>query len=380
DQLEAAKWLLKNKYIGMPWKDLTEKERDDFGKILELVCADQPFNTQLHELHAEHLIVTDQRRRAAKVLEDVSYVRPFRGLQAVALLRQLGEDKAAKQLAKRVLPLVKVQFEKDPDPRLGLTIARNQCFLKQFEEADVTLRATLRLTDSKTERSQLAGAISDLHVLWEAHLRDGQGPSYEARLRRIRLIQTATQWAVNNSRAASSLLYLVDESTPSTAPSVEGTGSFGERTTEPLHHLIRGMRLLIDGDNEQARKQIDIAQDEMKQVPALLNNVAIALAKSDEPRMGKALVLCEEAFRRSSAPTLRFYETRATILFQTDRYADAIPDLKRALKDSSSQIKVHQMLAECYNQTGDEQLHQFHLKKLRELASGGPEASASESN
>ena len=78
-----------------------------------------------------------------------------------------------------------------------------------------------------------------------------------------------------------------------------------------------------------------------------------------DAELAKALELSEQAIKVTKKPTPHFYETRGQILYRLKRYADAIPDLERAMTLESLRANAREPLAGCDAQLGDDALDQL---------------------
>ena len=125
--------------------------------------------------------------------------------------------------------------------------------------------------------------------------------------------------------------------------------------------LLLGTSAATQNDWEEARKQLEQAQAELPQMPVLLNNLAWVRPRQT-PR--SSIRLCNWLTRRSRSgpkhPEIR--ETRGVVLAKLSRWSDALADLELALTAFPDRARLHEQLAEIYDQLGGPDMADKHRK------------------
>ena len=295
--MEAARWLLKNEYIGKEWNTLESDQKKEFGELLALIHRQAPKDIAIKQLYADYLIASENYPKAIPILEELAFVQPMRGLQAAALSRRLGNSKAANRMAERALSEVDRMSEEDPtNGVLALAVAQNQLFLQRYADSVRTLdRAAKRVADPKM-RTQLRQAIGDTIAAWIGHLEKNPGRGKADRMRILKMLQSALQYAPNNPRVltlvADQVLATADEDDEQIAAVREALIS-GSSTG--IAHFIRGTAALMKNDIESATMSLKLAAQHMPRSGAILNNLAVALTIQDGADLEKALRISETA-------------------------------------------------------------------------------------
>ncbi|WP_161604694.1 tetratricopeptide repeat protein [Roseiconus nitratireducens] len=369
--LPAARWLLKNEFVGKQWGSLDAEKRDQFGEVLAMIHRSAPKDTAVTKMYAEYLIVSQRYASAIPLLDELSEVEPMRGLQAAALSRQIGDKVAAERFAERALSRVTEMSKDDPtNTALAMAVARNQVFLQRHADAVKTLDRSVKVAKTPEERQVLSQALGDAIVAWVKFIEESPVDTIQGRLRVLKMLQAALRYAPNNPRVVTLVADHVLRSTDDSGDSE----SAGERRAElesvrqalvsgsspGIAHFIKGTSALMAEDAQQASFHLGLAAEMMPRSGAILNNLAVALAMKEEPDYPRALKVANSAIEFVEQPTPHFYETRGQILFRMGRFRQAIPDLERALAEPSLSKKAHQMLADCYQQEGDEELAESH--------------------
>ena len=365
----AARWLLEKRFIGRNWKELSIEEREDFGRILKLINRESPKDFKARQLYADYLIANGQMSKAIPLLDDLARVQPMRGLQAAAIARKLGNDATATRLAKRTLGSVQKILEEDPSNAiLTLAVAQNQLFLKRYPESVRTLERGIKLAKKEDERKKLSVAMGDAIVAWVGFIEQSPADSDIDRQRILKMLQVALTYAPNNPR----VLTLVADQVLATMHKTDAQTralrkALVEGTSPGIAHFIRGTAALINDDFERAERSLALAEKELPRSGAILNNLAVAMAMGDDPKLEIALVVSNKAIDMTPSATPHFFETRGQILFRLDQYMEAIPDLEKALPVKTLALKAHESLAVCYEKIGEPDLAAMHSDAVKDL-------------
>ncbi len=362
---EAALWLLKEEYDGKPWKDLSEQQREELGIILSVLHGANPNDFGVQTMYVEYLIATQRYPQALPILEKLAITEPMRGLQGAAIARHLGRNALADRLAKRTLEeMAKTSREEPTNASLAMSVAQNQLFLLRHEDAIQTLAIAIRRAKNKNDENKLRSAIGDSYVAWVQHIETTPSESIAAKLRILKLLQQALQFAPQNQRVlalvADRVLASADEDEEEIA---EIRRALIEGTSPGIAHFIQGTTALLKDDSAKAMTHLKIAAELLPNSGAILNNLAVALTKQGDEHLEEALKLSDQAVSTLKVPPPHFYETRGQIRLRLGKHLEAIPDLERALQHPDLAQKAHAALAECYEAIGDEDLANEHRKK-----------------
>ena len=105
------------------------------------------------------------------------------------------------------------------------------------------------------------------------------------------------------------------------------------------------------GQIEQARVHWERAFELSPDMPVVANNLAWMIATAAEPDLPRALALANIAVERAPKE-LNFRHTRGNILFQMERYKEALGDLEAALPRYADNAELHMKLAITYEHLG----------------------------
>ncbi len=56
----ASRWLLEKEFLGKDWPALDDAQRDEFGRILEVLYKDKPDDVPIQQLYADYLIAVGE--------------------------------------------------------------------------------------------------------------------------------------------------------------------------------------------------------------------------------------------------------------------------------------------------------------------------------
>ncbi len=359
----AARWLLTELYIVEKWDTNDEQQRSEFGQLLKLINKESPEDMTITQLYIGYLLASEKLAQAVPLLDKLSRQQPMRGLQAATISRQLGNDDVADQFALRSLAAVsKMHAEEPRNAVLAIAVAKIQIFMKRHKAAIGTLDQAVRRARTDENRALLKQAIGDAIVAWVAFIEESPDQTVGDRLQVLKMLQTAVQYAPNNPR----VLMLVADQVLSSAGEDDSDiqsvrAALIEGSSPGIAHFIQGTTALMNDDVEQATMHLKMASELMPNSGAILNNLAVALTSRDDTDLEQSLKLSESAIKLSPTPRPHFFETRGQILFRMKRYAEAVPDLERALAVPELATNAHKALAACYAELGDKELSQQHL-------------------
>jgi len=349
---DAALWLIQKEYQNKSWTDLDEDQRSDFGRLLTLVSRERPKNMGIKELFGDYLIASERYAEAIPYVRELVQYQPMRGLQAAALARRIGDTAMADRLATATLENVSQAYREEPsNPTVVMAVVQNQVFLGQHAEAVQTLFDAIGRMKTDEHRLGLHQAMGETIVDWIAKIELQPNDTPVARLQILQKLQVALQYAPNNPRVMTLVADQVLKTLDSSNEKLKTVRNALVRGSSPgIAHFVQGTASLMRGDAEAGERHLTLASKHLPNSSAILNNLAVALSQREDGDLEQALILSEQAIASMPDPGPYFYETRGQILFQMERYLDAIPDLERALAAEPLAAVAHATLAKCYEQ------------------------------
>jgi predicted Zn-dependent protease len=126
-----------------------------------------------------------------------------------------------------------------------------------------------------------------------------------------------------------------------------------------LSHFIRGTAAMMRDDLDEATVHLELAAKGLPSVPAVLNNLAVALATREDADLDRALRLVDAAIKQIPTQPY-FHETRAQIMMKKESYAEAVISFERALPAEALREQVHDGLSKAYASLGQQTLSEQH--------------------
>ncbi len=367
----AAVWLLQKKYLGGKWSDLEASEKRELGKVLTIVYKQAPGDSRVTALYADYLIINEQAPLAIPLLESLINDQPMQGLRAAAIARQNGMEVQAERIADQTLRVVSQKWKEEPkNVAVSLAVAQNQLFLARHSDAVETIETAIGRAETSQEKQILHTAMGDAIVAWVGFIEQSPTKTLKDRLRSLKMLQLALQYAPSNPRVVT---LVVDRVLATVSDDHEQVVALREAlvkgTSPGIAHFIEGTAAMMNGDAEKGGNHLQMAAKLMPNSGAILNNLAVAMSTRENPDLEQALKLSETAIQQTPGATPHFFDTRGQILFQMKRYSDAIPDLERALVVASLASSAHKSLAVCYQQIGENEIAQKHREAAQESTS-----------
>lgn len=373
--VRAAIWLIEHEYTSRQWEALSPREQQEYTGLLEWVSAAQPRDVRAKQLFAEALLQSGRLRESLPVLVSLIPTAPGIGLRAGMVARSLGDEERADRYARESLARFTQLAQQEPDDAaLAMAVARCQLFLRLYPDAFKTIDGAILRSDSEQQRQQLGQVLAETIVTWVAALESKAEENPTERLRILRLLQIAVQYAPNNGRVlqavAKQVLRTADDNDQQIAAIRE---SLTRGTSPGISHFIKGTAAVMKEDYDAAALHLELAAKTLPQSGVILNNLAFVLSRQEDADLQRALSVAEAAIKHTPNATPHFYETRGQILFKMGRYLDAVADLEIALAVAELAPGVHQSLAECYKQLGNDDLSEQHQRAAKRSAAGAAE-------
>ncbi len=354
----AALWLLEKEFSPIQWDKWDDKKRIDFGNLLEIAAADQPDNKTVASIYADYLLLTGAQEKALSEISKLVSVQPARALQGAMILRQSGRESQAATMAKDGLAMLAKQGAEEPENvNLALIRAQFSLFLKQYENAINILNQTAKLSDDQRLRSGTAESL----VLWSRD-QSAIANSTERFARQLTLLSKAVEIAPNHPLVINDLMTVALQCAEEKDNKIAELRDLLVQGVAPeLTHFIRGTAAMMRDDIDEATLHLELAAKGLPAVPAVLNNLAVAVGTRDgSADLERAIKLVDAALKQVPNQPY-FHETKAQILLKQNLYRDAVLSFERALPAEALREQVHRGLSQSYtalNQTDLAEQHQ----------------------
>jgi tetratricopeptide (TPR) repeat protein len=358
----AARWIVKERYLGKKWSELDSESQKEFGKLLETILEGDSKDTQTRQLYAEYLIASRRLKEALDELTTLSRDQPMQGIRAAMIARQMNLSGRASQLATDALLTLSDLLKKEPaNTGYSLAVAQCEMFLERYEKALLTIEKALLLEKTQEKIQLLVVARGDVFVAWVSHLQGRGVNTPDQKLRTLQVLQSALQKAPNHPGVITLVMDRVLASMESDSGEILALRDALVKGTSPgIAHFIEGTTALMKGETEKGIMRLKLAAELMPQSSLILNNLAYGLATREDPDLDQALEIIQTAIDLTTSPPPHFYETRGQILVKMDRHVEAIPDLQRSLVITSLASSTHELLAICYEAIGEKELADTH--------------------
>ena len=347
---EAAIWLLEKEYSPIAWEQWDEKKRDQFGSLLVVAAKEFPNNPLVSAVYADYLLIKGEREQAISEIAKLITFQPARALQGAMLLRQ------AETMIRQGAEALKTRGDEEPEnAEVALVRAQFAVFLKRYQDAIELLARTAKLSDDQRLRTGMA----EVFVLWSRDQESVTNPT-ERFARQLTLLNRATQIAPNHPLVLTDLMSVVLQCADDKNPKVAELREILVQGVAPeMAHFIRGTSAMMNDDIETATLHLELAAETLEMVPAVLNNLAVALASRDDSQLERALTLVNKAIEKTPNQPY-FYETRAQILLKLKRHQEAIANFERAMSATALRPQVHRGLSAAYGALGQKELADRH--------------------
>lgn len=214
------------------------------------------------------------------------------------------------------------------------------------------------------EQEQLKWLLAEVYAQWSKRLREREKRTAQDLARAVNLVHqglaaSASNPVITEELVALSCLSEIDDAALDQQLEI----ALNSGVSPGLVHFIQGTRSLLGDtpDPETAMQHFELAATHNAALPGLLNNMADAMADSDEADLDQALKLIEQAI--TSMPNQpHFYDTRGKIKLRQGEPLEAIADFEKALAAPEIRGVVHRQLAEAFKTLGNDAESRKHAK------------------
>ncbi len=324
---------------------------------LSQVVTDDPAILEAHRLLLAIKLPSGRLRDAVPNLQALSDTSGEYRLQLAAAFEQTGNNRKARDEARKVLHAALTQAAEKPTDALRLLAARAAQLLGDYPQAEDLLRGGLRRDGC--DAPKWLGPLSELDWMWansSSLLRPGEVPGAEPppgeSLADVERLEQSLRLEPNAPRAYVRLKKL--------AARRDAVGA--EARLALQKELARGLQpvlvhcLLAELASEAQRPAEAMlhwrhAMDLSPYLAVAMNNLAAELTWLDPPDLKEAMVLIERAIELEPSQAT-YHETRGQILARLGRNEEALAELAPALKALPDNARLHATLAEIYREKG----------------------------
>ncbi len=350
--LSATRWLLANDFDLLAVASWSDEQRSEFEQLAETVISqtDVSVANEGKLLMSKYLLASGVPSDALRYLNELVNDHPTSALTAATICLQQGKVAAARAHAEKAKTFFTNELNSHPnDVAMRLDLARALIVLSQEEQALRELSSGFQLTEDPRLRLASAEAM----VIWAARLGRESGETDQTLLNRLQLLHRASQCAPQDARVNAAIIQLVLECKENKSEQVAALRKATAQGIDPESvHFARGTLALLEGRAEEAQTHLSQAAQHGTQLPATLNNMAMAIYHSTDGDLDYALKLADKAVELlPEHPYL--HDTRGRVLLKLQRYSEAITSLEKGLSAPELRPEIYSNLAISYRQLGD---------------------------
>ena len=353
---QAHLWLARD--MARDKATLSPSQAGQIERHLRQAIAREPRHVDARRMLSRLYIARRDLKRAVETLEPISHHSPFLQVDVARLYRLLGDESQSRREAQQACRVFRERIAKVPaDPLLRAGCAEALVHCREFAEATQVLLDGLRECDAR-HTGDLRELLARTYINWIDSFRESQSDQ----VRRLQVLEQALRVVPNDAEVVNRVkaLSVKRPEDPAFAASLKEILADGRAPAAV--HLVLGTSALLRGQTEVGRHHLQLACDGNNKSPVILNNLAWALAKGDEPRLEDARELIDEAVQLDPHH-IEIRETRGQILARLGQTRAAINDLEFVLSQEPNRPKVHQTLASLYEQIGDTALAESHRRR-----------------
>ncbi|MFO0941581.1 MAG: tetratricopeptide repeat protein [Pirellulales bacterium] len=351
----AALWLISNeidlKNAGS-W-DIPTHQKFRYLTGVALEASDSDSRIKSEKLLGSYLLAINAKKEAVKYLGSLAGRDPTFALPTAIVCNELGDRIQARQFAEIAASHFSALLAENPkSSEIRTNLAKALTLLEQEDQASQVLIEGFNLTKDETLKT-LAGEA----YVYRIRRKNNDNSSLQDRLEDSK---RALILAPNSQVVMDEVIGLLFECRTNKNDAIASVRATLAQGLDPKAvHFVRGTLALFENRAEEAKKELEQASSDGNQMPGVLNNLAMAILKSQNPDLESALQMAELA--NQLLPNHAFLrDTRGQLLVKLKRYSDAIPDLEYALKEQELAKTAHAALAEAYRQLGNEELASRH--------------------
>lgn len=318
--------------------------------------AASAWTVQAHEMLGKLYLAQGKLARAANHIEAASESVPRLLIDLARIYAAQGNAPAKDTVLQKAVDEYLYLVDADSqNVEARLLLAQAQLLRGRMLEAEKALVNGLRVTGNERFAESLVklyiGSFDRIHKSDEMELGE-----------LVKLLELAVQYGPNDANVANRLAMLAakegEEAERARALLKEVLAS---GIAPAVVHQILGTLASNLGNTGTALFHLEQAYQLEPKMLVVLNNLAWTLTKTDPPQLDRALSLANAAVELAPKnPNVR--DTRGRILAELGSYKEALVDLESALPAMPENRHLHQVLADVYEQLGDEDLKKTHQR------------------
>lgn len=362
----AAMWMISKETNLQEIKSWSELKHARFRRLIEIGLKDLDGENLLSAkvLMFSYLAEIGAYSDAGRYISEVVPTRPELALAAATLCKSQHDSAGFEKYVIVAERHYESELSRQPmDINARINLARTLMIRSRFEDAAKLLNDGYRITKD----SRLTGVTGEALLVWSNYLGATDEGSKNL-VKRLQILRAAISISPSEPAVGSAIAQLIIDCRDNRSPEVlrlkeDILSGAGASST----HFIRGTLALLDNKFDEAKSHLELALQHDPHAPAILNNLAIAVAQKNASELEKALALVDAALTQLPNHAY-FLETRGQILVKLERWQEAIPNLEVALEAKELRPAIYPSLALAYKKIGAEHLTQFY----ENLAEGSP--------
>lgn len=360
----AAMWIIAQEFNLQELKKWSANDHSRFRELMEIglsnLTGENLLSTKV--LMFSYLAEIGAYSDAERYLAEVIPARPELALAAASLCRSQHDATGVSKYAAIAQRHFESKLSRKPSDILSrIDLARVLMLQSKFEDAAKLLNDGYRLTKD----GRLASVTGEALVMWSNHLANADMSS-KSLVKRLQILHAAVGVAPSDPLVGSSIAQLLIDCRENGAPEVVALRKAILEGADPVsNHFIRGTLALLDGRTAEAKTQLELALEREPNAPAILNNLAIALADNNDDELEKALSLVNTAIEKLPNHSY-FLETRGQIHLKLAHWQAAIVDLEQALATQELRPAIYPSLAAAYEKTGAKDMTELYRRLANE--------------
>ncbi|TWU47560.1 Tetratricopeptide repeat protein [Rubripirellula tenax] len=325
-------------------------------------------------LWANYHLAVEQVDKAVDKFESAASRKPELWFDISNLYRRLGRTEEANRASKRAQDYSAQILQSEPTnigQRLRLLVLlANE---KKFDQVEAILGEGLRLNSDNIELRNMA---SNLTLIRLEEIKDD---TLEAKRNRLTLFAQAAKLNPSNPnvyKVLNQLYALSDSKTEQATIRDQLEKWITDGHAVPMAHFTLGNLLWQESDTKGAVFHLEAALKIDPSLAIVANNLAWVLSQAEEPDFERAEELIKMAME-TAPKNHSFRDTMATVLFEQEKYKEALPYLEHVLPHAvgEKKAKLHEQLAIVYESLGQESM----AKRHREQSVAGEAATETQS-
>lgn len=343
----ASLWLISQDFDLNQVTSWDAKQHTRFRRLMESALANATGNdlTSSRVLMAGYFAAMHNDGEALRFYDQVVEVRPEYVLSALAIASRQLDEVRVKRFSRIAEKHLGDRLAKKPtDVAARIALANTLVITGRAKEASQLLNDGFRLGG----KAELAVPLGTALLAWANSL---EATSDNA-LKRMQILQSAIGVSPYDQRIAQQMIGVLVQCRDHSDPKVRQTrDKILAATNKGTGEFIRGTVALLENRFEVALKHLRNAGRQQPNMPAILNNLAVAISSTPGSNLEHALILVSESL--AANPTHPYFlETRGSILAKMERWEEAIVDLEQAMHATELKPMVLPTLAVAYRKVG----------------------------